>query len=123
VAGERSDEVSAEEFFELAKRPEIGNVMTLGLRRDDGLGPSFEGIDNLMAQARSFFMARMWAEYQRTGKMPSEVKLNLGVAFGALTEKEKWTPWFDGRDTGPTAFDGQHRESGGKSLREIVDGE
>jgi hypothetical protein len=108
-----------DEFFEAAMAPGFPDGMTFQLQvpptlRDGKRSFSIEGVDQIAAQIRDFLIARMYAEWQRTGKPPVEMQAAIALGWEGKSQtrlEQETSPWYALNDASatPTLLDGQSR--------------
>jgi hypothetical protein len=115
---EIDDKIEAEvEFFDELSHPSASNEMDFVIENeteDPELTFSVEGLEAIERRMRAFIAARIKAEWERSGKAPKKMRLQLGVSFGEGSVR--WNPWYEL----PDVADGGTRI---EALRDLATGE
>ena len=107
--------VPRDAFLKMQMGPNGEDEMNFVLRSQNPDPESFfsmEGVENITQQVRDYVLARALAEYNRTGKPPKNVSLNVKLDWSGpsdLALEIRGVPWYGANDHGPTPIDGDSR--------------
>jgi hypothetical protein len=102
-------------FLKMQMGPDGEDQMNFVLRSGDPNPEHFfslEGVENITQQIRDYVLARTLAKYNRTGKAPKNVSVNVKLDWSGpsnLALELRGVPWYGADDHGPTPIDGDRR--------------
>lgn len=115
--------VTEEQFVDHVIEPDGPDEMAFILRGQDPdpeRGFSKEGVERIGANIEQFMLARTYAHYKRTGKMPKNLRATVSIDW--IGPEDEWLeqgprPWFalNDRAGDPLDPDGTHRSGGDSS--------
>jgi hypothetical protein len=107
--------VDRDAFLKMQMGPDGEDEMNFVLRSADPNPEHFfsmEGVEDITRQVRDFLLARALAAYNRTGKVPKNVAMNVKLDWSGpsnLSLELRGVPWYGADDRGPTPIDGDRR--------------
>lgn len=107
--------MDAEEFYQMVKQPGFDNDMQFEVKvtNPENTGTfSHEGVVNIVNNMHDFILARIFGQWEATGKPPRHMLINLDIKWDTDLNIATAGPYYEGRELsqeGLQLIDGKHR--------------